>query len=227
MDIRDFAQEAQVVDRDGTMIGTLLTFDEASEPPSFVMMHARDGRHVRIPASQVDREASSAQRIVVDVPGDALLASSASDVPGTGAEPAAATGTALAAEEHRHLTVPLLQEDLEATTRDVEKGRVVIRKRVETVPVEQSIAVAHDEVDVERVAVGRDVAGMPEIRYEGDTMIVPVVEEVLVVEKRLRLVEELRVTKRRVTEERVVREEVRREVVDVESADAGLTAEER
>jgi stress response protein YsnF len=59
---------------------------------------------------------------------------------------------------------------------------------------------------VERVPVGRWIAAPADIRQEGDTTIYPVVEEVLVVEKRLRLVEEVRVTRRRAT--RQVREEV-------------------
>jgi stress response protein YsnF len=54
------------------------------------------------------------------------------------------------------------------------------------------------------------------IRQEGDTTIYPVMEEVVVVEKRLRLVEEVRVTQRRAT--RHVREQValRREEIVVE-----------
>jgi stress response protein YsnF len=35
----------------------------------------------------------------------------------------------------------------------------------------------------------------PAVRYEGDVMIIPVLKEVAVVEKKLMLVEELRVTK--------------------------------
>jgi stress response protein YsnF len=56
----------------------------------------------------------------------------------------------------------------------------------------------HDELDVERVPVGRfvDAAALPAARHEGDTLIVPVFEEVLVVEKRMRLVEEVRISKR-------------------------------
>ena len=54
--------------------------------------------------------------------------------------------------------------------------------------------------------VGRWIAAPADIRQEGETTIYPVVEEVLVVEKRLRLVEEVHVTRRRAT--RQVREEV-------------------
>lgn len=60
---------------------------------------------------------------------------------------------------------------------------------------------SHEEVEVERVPVDREVSAMPAIREEGDVTIVPVVEEILVVERRLRLKEELHIRKVRRTEE--------------------------
>jgi len=48
---------------------------------------------------------------------------------------------------------------------------------------------------VERVPVHREVSEPVVVRYEGETMVIPLLEEVLVVEKRLMLKEELRVTK--------------------------------
>ena len=54
-----------------------------------------------------------------------------------------------------------------------------------------------DEVAVERVPVNRIVDQMPETRQEGDVLIVPVVEEVLMVQKRLLLKEEVRIQRRR------------------------------
>src|SRR6478735_9223361 len=81
---------------------------------------------------------------------------------------------------------------------------------------ERDIPVQTESLEVERVPVGHWIEAPAGIRQEGDTTIYPVVEEVLVVEKRLRLVEEVRVTRRRAT--RQVREEVslRREEILVE-----------
>ena len=59
-------------------------------------------------------------------------------------------------------------------------------------------------------------AVVPNIRHEGDTMIIPVVEEVLVTEKRLVLREEVRVTRRQRFDTVAVRDTVRREVIEVE-----------
>jgi hypothetical protein len=54
-----------------------------------------------------------------------------------------------------------------------------------------------DVVDVTRVPVNRLVDAHPEVREEGGTIVVPVVEEVIVIEKRLMLKEEVRITRRR------------------------------
>jgi len=54
-----------------------------------------------------------------------------------------------------------------------------------------------DEVAVERVAINRIVDQVPETRQEGDVLIIPVLEEVLTVQKRLLLKEEVRIQRRR------------------------------
>ena len=76
-----------------------------------------------------------------------------------------------------------------------------------------------EEVEVVRVAVGRQVDAPPPPREEGDTLIIPVLEEVLVVEKRLVLVEELHVSKRRVEERRPQSFTLRKEEVVAERLD--------
>ena len=51
------------------------------------------------------------------------------------------------------------------------------------------------DVQVERVPINRVVLEAPPSRQEGDTLIVPILEEVLVTEKRLMLKEEVRITR--------------------------------
>jgi hypothetical protein len=55
-----------------------------------------------------------------------------------------------------------------------------------------------EQASVERVAVNRIVDAYPQVREEGDTTVVPVVEEVLIIQKRLMLKEEVRITRKRV-----------------------------
>src|SRR5581483_12103193 len=55
-----------------------------------------------------------------------------------------------------------------------------------------------EEVQVEHIPVNRIVETRPGVRQEGDVTIVPVIEEVITVQKRLLLREEVRVTRTRV-----------------------------
>jgi stress response protein YsnF len=77
-------------------------------------------------------------------------------------------------------------------------------------------AVLREHFEVTRVAVDREVAEAPEIRVEGELTIVPVIEERLVIEKRLFVVEELHL-RRSVTSRQVeLPVTLRRTEVDVD-----------
>ena len=96
------------------------------------------------------------------------------------------------------LRIPVIEEQLEVDTRVVDTGRGVrIHKTVSERPVTVDERLARDEVEVRHVPVDRIVApeDAPVTRYEGDTLVVPVLEEVLVVERRLRIKEELHITR--------------------------------
>ena len=69
--------------------------------------------------------------------------------------------------------------------------RVSKRTRARTVVVDEPLI--RSRVDVKRIAVNRVVDTKPETRRDGDTIVVPVVEEILVVTRRYRIVEELHV----------------------------------
>lgn len=112
--------------------------------------------------------------------------------------------------------IPVIEERIRVDKRVVETGRVVIRKRVTEHQEHVAIPLNHDEVNVDRVPINRYVEVPPEaIRYEGDTMIISVLEEVVVVEKRLMLVEELHVTKRQIQTEEMHQVTLRTEEVTV------------
>jgi uncharacterized protein (TIGR02271 family) len=128
--------------------------------------------------------------------------------------------------EAERLTIQRHEEVLEPVVREVERGSMRIHTRVETVPSEITVEAGHDEVVVERVPVDRQVDAAPSPRQEGDTLVIPVVEEVLVVEKRLVVREEVRITRRRVTTAVPIRETVRREVVEVEEPAPTMGASE-
>ncbi|QCP14488.1 DUF2382 domain-containing protein [Pseudoduganella umbonata] len=113
------------------------------------------------------------------------------------------------------VAVPVIREEIDVTTRVVDTGRGVrVTRSVTEEPVEISEQLWHEEIDVQRVAVDRVVSEAPPSRYEGDVLVVPVTEEVLVIEKRFRIKEELRIT--RVRRQQEYRETVSLRVEDVQ-----------
>jgi uncharacterized protein (TIGR02271 family) len=112
--------------------------------------------------------------------------------------------------------IPLVEETVRVGKREVRGGTVRVRTVVDTVE-ELARAELHGEkVDVTRVPVDREIDRAPEIRTEDGVTIIPVVEEILVVEKRLVLKEELHVRRQQTTENVEVPVTVRRQRAVVE-----------
>lgn len=81
-------------------------------------------------------------------------------------------------------------------------GRIRVKTTTETVDEVVRTTLRGETFEVTRIPVDRIVTEAPAIRTEGDVTIVPVLEEVVVVQKQLRLKEELHI-RRRSTEEEV------------------------
>ncbi len=103
--------------------------------------------------------------------------------------------------------IELAEEQLRVSKREVERGRVVIRTRVEERDEIAEAALRQEDVTVERVPIGRPIEAAPSVREEDGVLIVPILEERLVVTTELVLKEEIRITKKSRTE--MVREPVR------------------
>ncbi len=116
--------------------------------------------------------------------------------------------------------IPLVAEQVDVHKRRVETGKVRITKSVRTHEEQVDVPVMREEVVVERVPVERFVAEPPPVRQEGDVTIVSILEEVLVVEKRLMVREELRLTKRQVLTHDLHTVTLRTEVANVERISA-------
>jgi uncharacterized protein (TIGR02271 family) len=112
--------------------------------------------------------------------------------------------------------VPVVEETAVVHKERVAAETVRLRKRVHEDEEVLDIPVQTEAIEVERVPVGRWIEAPADVRHEGDTTVYPVVEEVLVVEKRLRLVEEVRVTRRQETRHVQERVGLRREEIVVE-----------
>ncbi len=126
--------------------------------------------------------------------------------------------------------IPAVSEELRIGKRVVETGRGV--RVTKTVSNREQIVdepLVRENVVVERISINEAVAGseIPTTRYEGDTMVVPVLEEILVIEKHTILKEEVRITRHR----REVREPqtvvLRADEVSVEQLDESADAAAR
>jgi uncharacterized protein (TIGR02271 family) len=121
--------------------------------------------------------------------------------------------------EEQHVdrtTIPVVQEDLQVDKQLVESGKVNISKRVVDEDVTVNVPVVHEEVTVEKKVINQYVdTPPPAVRQDGDTTIISVLKEVLVVEKRLMLVEEVHITKKRTETSNPSQETLRREEVTV------------
>ena len=96
--------------------------------------------------------------------------------------------------------IPIVEEIATVAKQKVVTGRVRVRTLTETVEELARAEVQREDVDVTRVPIDKVVESAPQIRTEGDVTIIPVVEEVLVVEKRLLLKEEVHIRRRIATE---------------------------
>jgi hypothetical protein len=112
--------------------------------------------------------------------------------------------------------IPLAEEVVRLDKHQVTKAKVRVRTVVEVVDELASASLDEETVEVTRVPVDRIVEQAPDIRTENDVTIIPVLEEVLIVEKRLVLKEELHVRKRIKTEEVEVPVQRRRQQAIVE-----------
>ena len=114
------------------------------------------------------------------------------------------------------VTVQLAREEVTISKREVEQSRVRVNVRVEEE--EQLLAVAlHDgEVSVERLPADEVVDELPETVDDGTTIVIPLVEEVVVLQKRYRIRERVRITRITRSREVEIPTTVRREVADVD-----------
>ena len=117
--------------------------------------------------------------------------------------------------DEEKLVIPIIEEQAFVDKRVVETGKVRISKRVSEHEEFIDEPLFREEVTVERVPVNQYVDQPPQVRHEGDVMIIPVVQEQLVMQKRLVLVEELRVRKQVVETHQPQSVTLRREDVDV------------
>jgi len=198
------ARALTVTDVDG--LRATVTQQDLDRQDGRVLVRLADGRQILVPTEELR----------VEQDGGFSLPFSFMEV----AEAAHRAGLVGAAERGRDegatVVVPVVAERLEVQKRKVEAGGVRVRKTVREREEVVDEPLLREEVQVKRVPVGRVVEGPVPVRHVGDTIIISLLEEVLVVEKRLMLKEELHITKEQVETYRPQRVVLRSEEAVVE-----------
>lgn len=118
------------------------------------------------------------------------------------------------------IVIPVIEEEVVVTKKMVETGLVNLSKTIKESVESFEIPLEQEQVVVNRIPKNEIVEVMPAAsRYEGDVMIISVLKEVAVIEKRIMLVEEIHVSKIK-TEKRETHEvTVRKEEVNITRKD--------
>ncbi len=114
------------------------------------------------------------------------------------------------------ITIPVLEEQLKISKEVIETAHVLLSKTVNENVESFEIPLKEDQIIVNRVPKNELVDTMPAAsRYEGDVMIIPVLKEVAVIEKRIMLVEEIHVSKKQIERTETTEVTLRKEEVKV------------
>src|SRR5690606_23962160 len=122
-------------------------------------------------------------------------------------------------------TVPLVAETATVTKRFRTTGTVRVKVRTETTRRTLRQELAGEELESERVPRNQPVDAAPQARSEAGIAIIPLVEERLVVEKRLVLVEEVRLRRVHTKHTVTVPVDLRAERADIEHVEAQSKAQ--
>lgn len=117
------------------------------------------------------------------------------------------------------VVIPVLEEELHIGKRVVAKAKVRLRKEVNEREVIVDEPLIEDQVEIERVPVNRAIDKPVRPRVEGDTTIIPIMQEVLMVKKQLMLVEEIRLSRKQVEVRRPQAVTLRSEAVHIERSE--------
>ena len=123
------------------------------------------------------------------------------------------------AASDREIVFPVVAEVVEVERKSVPRERVTLRTSVSTHEEVVDVSRTREDLEVQRVPIGRVVESATAPRQEGDTLIVPVYEEVIVVEKRLLLREEVHVKRVRSEEHAPQTVSLRKEELTIERTD--------
>lgn len=94
------------------------------------------------------------------------------------------------------IVIPVIKEFLNVDKKVVETGKIHIKKRVVNEEKDINIPLQSEAYHVERIAIKDNIFDdPPQVRNEGNKMIIPVVREIVEIKKRYEVTEEIHITK--------------------------------
>ena len=120
-------------------------------------------------------------------------------------------------------TIPVVEENLNVSKREVERGGARVRSRIIDRPVEESIRLREEHVVVNRRPVDREITDADLKSFRPGEMELTERAEVPVVGKQARVVEEVEIGKNVTEHDETIRDTVRSTDVDVERFDENST----
>lgn len=210
------AELVQIVDTSGLSFKAWLKPTADNSGTSQVMLNLTDGTQFLVPSDLLSPTSGDRYALAVSLREYARDPDAAELISSAERSRADLATTHPQDELDDQAIIQLAEETLRVGKRTVERGQVRVIKRVSERQETVDQPLLREEVAVERVPVNQIVEQAAPVRYEGDTTIIPLYEEVLVFEKRLMLVEEVRVTRRQTEHRDPQTVTLRREEVVVE-----------
>jgi uncharacterized protein (TIGR02271 family) len=187
-------KSAIVTDRDGLRgrIDTATPQTREGGRPE-VLVHLEGGRQALVPVDELVLQDDGSFTLPFSLSELARPLEGRREVEGDAGDETIVTPNRTREEER--IVMPVVAETLDVQKRKVQTGGVRVRKVVHEREEVVDEPLMREEVQVKRVPINRVVDAPVPVRHVGNTMIISLLEEVLVVEKRLMLKEELHITK--------------------------------
>lgn len=108
------------------------------------------------------------------------------------------------------------QEGIDISKKVVDRRKISLHKSVNTETVSHDIPLLRDNIRIEHITFNKEVAEIPKIREKGNMIIIPVIEEVAVVTKKIMLVKEIHITNEQTEKIEHIETSLRKESVTID-----------
>ncbi len=142
----------------------------------------------------------------------------------SGSSSSSLSGSSLTGSQQRDTStaaIPVVQEQLKVGKREVQRGGVRVFSRVVETPVNESIGLREEHVNVQRRAVDEPISTADSSAFKEQSIEMRETAEEAVVEKSARVVEEVTINKEVTQREQQINDTVRHTEVEVEQLGAG------